>query len=522
MSIVKKNPHLNYNTIRLRIRRAEKINPNITLTEIEKLIENYIDEEHKGIYTYYYSGIPVKQYCEENNMNYKSVMAFIYRYKKKYKDSNLSNNELVQRAMVLYHPYIPKYKYKGIPLPKFCNEHNINASSVRHKIVKEVLKSNKPLQEIVDECVEYYLNNPQIIPIETKYYFNNQTLIKFCDSMGYPYLAIWRRIKVLESKDDSLDNEQIIATAIKKYEDKLQIAKINETFNNLKSKKVNNINEIKNICDFLKIDFGKVNDLVSMDFSYNQAINLIWYFYDELTENDYKIITDEKLEYLFSLVNKLEKSNESNIDNFELYDLIGIYKSELYDSRTEILLRQKKFIYKTLFSLCKSYGVEINKSNYEDFESEIKYYLLKVIERSNLNIYGQIIKYMDLTVKGYFRDYLKKYKEHNNISLNDAKYSSDRGTNREKQKIDYISTSDNPYEKIENTSFSSDMMNVLSTLSSENLSFIMLKFQENYSDNDLSSYFNLTLAEVKQKEIEILSLLKNNDGIKVLRKTKKR
>ncbi len=517
-----KNPHLNYDTIRLRIRREKQIEPNITSTEIDEIIENYIEEEHKGIYTYYYLGIPLKQYCEENNMNYNSVMAFIYRYKNKYKDSNLSNNELVQRAMAIYHPYIPKYQYKGIPLQQFCNEHNINASSVRHKIVKEILKSNKLLQEIVDECVEHYLNSPQIIPIETKYYFNNQTLTKFCDFMGYPYLAIWRRIKRLEAKAELINSEQIIATAIKKYEDKLQIDKINEAFNNLRSKRVKNINEIKNICDFLKINFEKVNYLVSMDFSYNQAINLIWYFYDELAYNDYKIITDEKLEYLFSLVNKLEQANESNIVDFELYDLIGIYKSELYDSRTEILLRQKKYINKTLFSLCTSYEVEINKNNYEDFENEIKYYLLKVIERSNLNIVGQIVKYMDLTVKGYFRDYLKKYKKYNNnLSLNDAKYVNDKNTSKEKSRIDYIAISNNPYEKIEHTLFSSDMMRALSNLSQQDLLFIVLKFQENYNDDELAEYFHISIDELEKKENLILSILKNNDSIKAIKKLKK-
>ena len=65
------------------------------------------------------------------------------------------------------------------------------------------------------------------------------------------------------------------------------------------------------------------------------------------------------------------------------------------------------------------------------------------------------------------------------------------------------------------------MMKVLSSLSPEDLSLIMLKYQENYSDEDLSSYFNITLDEIKQKEIEILSLLKDNNNVKVLRKVKK-
>ena len=144
-----------------------------------------------------------------------------------------------------------------------------------------------------------------------------------------------------------------------------------------------------------------------------------------------------------------------------------------------------------------------------------------VINRTNLNICGQIIKYMDLTVKGYFRTYLKKYRKQNNsLSLDDAKYSSDKDTRREKSRIDYIAVPKNSYETVENTSFSSNMMKVLSSLSPEDLSLIMLKYQENYSDDELVSHFNLTIDEIEQKEIEILSLLKNNDNVKVLRKNK--
>ena len=60
------------------------------------------------------------------------------------------------------------------------------------------------------------------------------------------------------------------------------------------------------------------------------------------------------------------------------------------------------------------------------------------------------------------------------------------------------------------------MMKVLSSLSSEDLSFIMLKYQENYSDDELANYFKLTIDEEKQKEMNILSLLKKDESIKVL------
>ena len=64
------------------------------------------------------------------------------------------------------------------------------------------------------------------------------------------------------------------------------------------------------------------------------------------------------------------------------------------------------------------------------------------------------------------------------------------------------------------------MMQVLATLSPEDLSLIMLKYQENYNDDDLANHFNLTIDEIRQKEIEILSLLKNNNKIKVMKKEK--
>lgn len=618
-------PEINYNTIRTYINREKEKNPELS---DEELIEQYLDKEHKGIYKYYYLGIPLKQYCDENNLSYKNIITYISRYRNNDSFKDLNDDEFVEAIMDQYQPFEPKYLYKGltlrehciqndlsyysvisfvkrrlakgstksiddlidegiktinrygiiyyyksIPLKDYAEQNDLNVSSIRCAILRKQLRSNKPLQEIINECVEsyqkfsikYYYNGiplltycnniglnyntiiqrylyeyadktdididetiKQIVdyyiehpPVKTKYYFNDQSLTKFCDVNGYPYLAIWRRIKTLESKDNLLNNDQIIVSAIKKYEDRLEINKISEIFDKLKSNKKNDISEIKNICTFLKIDFENVNDLVSMDFSYNQAINMIWYFSDKKTSNDYKMITDKKIKDIFTLIDNL-KNSKKDIEQFELYDLIGIYKSELYDSRNEILLRQKKYIYKTLHSLCNGYEIKVNNSNYEDFESEIKYYLLMVINRTNLNIYGQMIKYMDLTVKGYFRTYLKKYRKQNNsLSLDDTKYSSDKGTRKEKSRIDYISDPNNPYETTENTLFSSDMMKVLSSLSPEDLSLIMLKYQENYSDEDLSNHFNLTLDEIKQKEIEILSLLKNDDGVKVLRKTRK-
>ena len=617
------HPDINYNSVRSYINREKEKNPSLS---DEELIEKYLEKEHKGIYKYYYLGIPLKQYCLENNLNYKNLITYMSRYRDTDDFKSLTDDEFVLAIMDQYQPFEPKYLYKGITLRQYCiqnnlsyysvvsfvkrglaknnqktidelisdgiktinrygiiyyykgvplidyaKKNNLNASSIRAAILRKQLKSNKPLQEIIDECVEsyqkisikylyngiplftycnsiglnyntiihkylseyasrtdisvdgaikqivdYYLNNP---PVKTKYYFNNQSLSRFCDINGYSYLVIWRKIKQLEAIDGLLSKEQIIEEAIRKYEDRLQIQQITEIFNRLRSGQIHNINEIKGICNFLKIDFENVMDLIDMNFSYNQAINMIWYFSDSKNDLGYKIITDKKIKDLFALIDSL-KNNEVDIASIKLYDLIGIYKSELYDSRNEILLRQKRYIYKIIFTLCGFYEIKVNKSNYEDFESEIKYYLLTVINRINLNMEGQIIKYMDLTIKGYFRAYLKKYKkQESSLALDDAMYSTEKDT-RKKARIDYIADASDSFENLESLSFSANMLEVLSSLPREDLTFIMLKYQENYSDEDLASYFNLTIDEINQKEINILSLLRNNDNIKLVKKAK--
>lgn len=65
------------------------------------------------------------------------------------------------------------------------------------------------------------------------------------------------------------------------------------------------------------------------------------------------------------------------------------------------------------------------------------------------------------------------------------------------------------------------MMSVLSKLGKEDLNFVILRFQENYSYEELSDYLGISKEEVIQKEMELLSKLKENDNIKVLSKQKK-
>lgn len=504
------NEHgIKYDSVRLYVSRNLKHNNGIT---IDKLIEDGI-KIMSNYRHYYYNGIPLVEYCKNNGINPHSIRIAIVR---KLSKCDAPLQQVVNECIESYRKLNIKYYYNGIPLTEYCKIVGLNYDTVQHKYIELYSDDkNTPVEEGIKKIVDYYLENP---PIKTKYYFNEMSLRQFCDINGYPAFSIYNRIRTLKKYGNLVNNDELIKKAIERYEVKLHIDKINEVFNNLKTLKRDALSEIEDICEFLKINYDNVLELINMDFSVSQSINIIWYFYNETDSNNYKIITYDRLKTLFTLVNNI-KTKKIKVTDCELYDYIGIYKSELYDCRIEILLRKNDYIRGTLFKLCNTYDIKVNKENFADFESEIKLYLITLIDRTNLNNYGQIVKYMDLTVKGYFRTFLKQYKrQQNSLSLDDAKYSNDRGTRREKSRMDYIADPINPFESLERSEFSDNMLKVLKCLSKEDLSFVILKYQENYSDNELAEYFNISTDEVREKNLEILNLLKNNDSIKIMQK----
>ena len=169
-----------------------------------------------------------------------------------------------------------------------------------------IIEGIKMLEEAIKEVVDYYIENP---PAKTKYYFGDQSLHSFCDKNGYSYIAIHQRISKLKKDGNYVDNALIVEEAIKKYEDKLNITKINDVFNNLKLNKKISEEEIVKICEFLKISYENVKDLNDMGFNYNQAINMIWYFSDN-TIDDYKVITDNKIGFLFEMIENFHQKTK--------------------------------------------------------------------------------------------------------------------------------------------------------------------------------------------------------------------
>lgn len=235
---------------------------------------------------------------------------------------------------------------------KFCEQSGYSYC-VLQKRIKYLEKQDKigDIDAIVKKVVCEY--DPSING-NVKYFLDDRPLVELCREKGYSYQAIVSRIRVLADKGNIQSVEERVKVAVEKYEEKIEIRKISETFRRL-NEEVLSLDEIQDICEFLKINYENVQALIEMDFTYNQAINIIWYFYDRIDSQNLKSITDNKLEQLFALIEQVRTAKKSELENFDLCDLIGIFKCQLYDTRNEILYKQKGYIHKTIKTLYITY-----------------------------------------------------------------------------------------------------------------------------------------------------------------------
>ena len=499
------NKEINYNQLRYFIYDELDRNPNISVDEI---VDIYLVKEHKGRYKYYYCGFPLIVYCEKNNINYDNVLRYMSRHTKEDFDRNLSTDEYVEIIMNQYSPFELKYQFQGISLRQYCLQNNLLYDSVK-TFVRRKLQLNSEL--CIDDLIKEAINTIKRYGII--YYYSGIPLIDYCKEKNLNYDSIASVIRNKKTKS-TLCLQDIINITVQNYKKNLEIKKIRNIFEILKQEVNISLEEVENICDFLKISYNNVLKLVHLNYSVNQAINMIWFFGDSEEANNKKMITARRVGEILKMTHEVK---ESNIERMYLYDLIGLYKCDLYNTLSAMIIRQKGFLKKVVISLSREYNLTLSKDNFDFFENEVIYYFITAINRAILPNAQQIIKYIDRFVKGSFRIYLKKVKQEMNcISLNQLQYNSTKQSNHS-EKIDYIK-GNFINDLTSQASFSKEMMSILKELNEDDLNFVILKFQKQYSNEELANYFNISINEVIEKENLILTCLRNNDKVRLLKR----
>lgn len=148
---------INYNMIRHRIKKLRSINPDFYNDELARIAFN--DEEYityvnnnYGNVRYYYNGIPLKVYCENEKRDYDRVLTRIESLKGK-----VDEDKIVETALDddKYHSFVSVrkhgkyYIYKGYTLKKYCKLNSLN----HIKVLEEILKIDTSNTEMIPEEV---------------------------------------------------------------------------------------------------------------------------------------------------------------------------------------------------------------------------------------------------------------------------------------------------------------------------------------------------------------------------------
>ena len=168
---------------------------------------------------YNINGLSLKDFCNINKIDYKTILNRINRIKKKL--INVKINDVIKISLNndLYHKYFSdnnKYYYKGTKLTDYCKENNLNYNVITNRIRK--LKKQYP-QLIEERIIIIALDNNLYNEVkdksnELKYSYKNDTLYGFCKKNNLEYKKILSRVRSLISIFIDYSIEEIIEVAI--------------------------------------------------------------------------------------------------------------------------------------------------------------------------------------------------------------------------------------------------------------------------------------------------------------------
>lgn len=141
-----KENEINYSTIMSRIFKLKKKEEYKDLDN-DTLLKIAIESEII-LGKYCYKGMPLRKYCDENDINYATIMSRIFNLKKQEEYKNLNHDTLLKIA-IESEIVLGKYCYKGISLRKYCNDNNINYATIMTKVFK--LKKQEECKDLTDE-----------------------------------------------------------------------------------------------------------------------------------------------------------------------------------------------------------------------------------------------------------------------------------------------------------------------------------------------------------------------------------
>lgn len=193
---------------------SAKSNPIYKDLSLEKIIDLIANDKLEKKMKYQYGGMSLKEYCKKNNLDYDQMMRKIPIVKKDERYKHLSINEIV--ALVVEDKVERNYPYtrlyKGEPLLKYCQKHNLSLSTILYRI--SAIKEDERYKRLTEDEIIYIAVNDLYSKV-SKYHYKGMNLPAYCEKIGLKYSIVISRIRRFKEieKYKSYSDEKLIEMA---------------------------------------------------------------------------------------------------------------------------------------------------------------------------------------------------------------------------------------------------------------------------------------------------------------------
>jgi len=259
--------------------------------------------------------------------------------------------------------------------------------------------------------------------------------------------------------------------------------------------------EAEDICDYLSIDSDVVfYDLCS--FKRNSAILLALYYSDIVDKENKLCMRVKQVDYIYDLIDVL---TEECYDIVSIEDLIKLYKCRVIDLRDIIYEKVNHNLEDMVMKIAKNYNVVLNENNKEDFLSMAKEFYFNALEMVKPESDKKILYNIEKYVKVKLREAMKTYNEILEHEVSPQTLGLDERLLRkiEEEKLAIISL---------DYAFGEAIEPAFSKLKDTEKEFLVLRFKENYTRNELAKIYNKSYAGIEAQERCILTKLRRAMG----------
>lgn len=490
--------NLNFHVQSNRVREYIKAHPELSEDEAAKLAMSRCGI-HPGT-KYMYDNKSLSAWCEENNENYFKMISRVESIKST--NPTISDSEATRMAIEDFNDNGIIYYYDGIPLVEYCRLHpEYNYGSVLSHIRRARKKyPHLSVQLIINSYFEKEHKS------HNSYFVDEMPLKEYCivNNLSYRYIIYLLYSMRIKEEYKNLDIKERLEIAVNKAREKLKQEQFDKVFIYLR--KVDEVEDdlLPSILEYLKIDYQNAINLCGLFPSMARTILFIWFFYDKEI-NGYISATEKRVEEIFSLMNNLPIDKE-NIMGIDLYLLIALYKANLMDTRYLIMLHQDDFTNYSLLEVLKKYDLYLEDYEKEELIEDANKFMLKIIDKNNINNSGMFVSYVTKSVKFRFVEKVPVYlKSRDNISI----YSQD-------YKSGMLYLLDNNSMEKEEVFVSEQVREVILSLDKMSRHFIRLKYYEGLSDMEIARVLNMTIKELRNFENRLLANLSKRESLKQL------